>query len=98
MPRKNQNAKGKFYEVRIQRDNGQTHGVQRQANSHTHAGKRIDGKIKSVRKIQPDDVMRDLSRMKLAPHAEPVIGQKERFDTYTPNWTLDSVIFGHKSH
>jgi hypothetical protein len=91
MPRKNQNAKGRFYEVRIQRDSGQTHGVQRQANSHIHAGKRIDGRIKSVRKIQPDDVMRDLSRMKLS--QEP-----SKNDTYTPNWTLDSVIFGHKNH
>jgi hypothetical protein len=92
MGRKNQNAKGKFFEVRVRRGNGQIHGVQRQANGHSHAGKRIDGKIVSVRKIQADDIMRDLSRMKLAPHAEPVIGQKERFDTYSPNWTLDSIF------
>jgi hypothetical protein len=88
MPRKNQNAKGKFFEVRVRRDSGNIHGVQRQANGHAHAGKRIDGKIVSVRKIQPDDVMRDLSRMKLS--HEPVIN-----DTYTPNWTLESVLFGH---
>jgi hypothetical protein len=97
MPRHNHNAKGQIFEVRIRRKSGHIHGIQAEGNNGTHAGGRIKGNVISVRKIQVGDILRDLSRMRLPPPAEPVIGQKERIDTYNPNWTLTDVLFGHQN-
>ena len=96
MPRRNQNAKGQIFEVRIRRKSGHIHGIQAEGNNGTHAGGRIHGNVISVRKIQVDDIQRDMSRLRLPPF-EPAIGQSKRLDTYSPEWTLDSVIFGHQN-
>ncbi len=94
MGRQKANALNLFFEVRIRQDHA-IRGIQVQANSPSHAAKRVGGHIISVRKINPCDVIGDIERMDLR------ISQGSRvaapiMDTYSPNANLTEVFFKRK--
>lgn len=80
----------RYYEVRLK--NG-TDVFSRHIEAHSpeHARDRVksQGRVLSVRKVHPEDIIGTIESMNL----KDIIGVPPRIDTYSPEFTLDNIVF-----
>lgn len=82
-----------IFVVRL-KNNRRIFGRHVEANSPEHAKKRVKGKgkILSIRKLHPEDIIGTIDSMNL----KDIIGVRKEglLDTYNEEYTLDSIVFG----
>lgn len=83
-----------YYAVRLRTPRG-IHTKHVEARNPKAAENQVkgDGKILSIRKVHPEDVIGTLESM----HLDNIIGVSSRKDTYSSEFTLDSIIFNRES-
>lgn len=82
-----------YYAVRLRTPSG-IHTRHVEARNPDLAKNQVKGKgkILSIRKVQPEDVIGTLESM----HLDNIIGVSTRKDTYSPEYTLDSIVFNRE--
>jgi hypothetical protein len=82
-----------YYAIRLKTPRG-IHTRHVEARNQELAKNQVKGKgkILGIRKVQPEDVIGTLESM----HLDNIIGVSARKDTYSPEFTLDSIVFGRE--
>lgn len=84
-----------FFEVRVRNSGhaGSIFGVQVEANNAKHAKKRVNGRVISIRKIKPVDLLGNIEHIDISRTQPP---QPKIKDTYSEDWTLGEALFDKK--
>jgi hypothetical protein len=82
-----------YYAIRLRTPSGiHTRHVEARNSDLAKNQVKGKGKILSIKKVQPDEVIGTLKSM----HFDDIIGLSSRRDTYSPEYTLDSIMFNKK--